>query len=397
MLIGVVGKSNVGKSTFFKALTLAECEIANYPFATIKPHHGIGFVEINCVDKEFNVQCTPKVGYCKGHKRFVPVELLDVAGLVPGAHEGKGIGNQFLNDLNMADALIHVVDAAGTTNERGEPIDALSYDPANDLKFLEVELDYWYLAVLKKGWEKFAKQVQQEHADIEKSLTKQLSGMHVTEEMVKEAIKKLALPKEQPSSWTDEQMLKLATILRKKSKPMIIAANKIDIPGARENFERLCKEFPDYTIIGCSSESELALKEAAKHGLIDYTPGESDFKIKSEQLNDKQKNALDFLKKFLERNKTTGVENVLNKVVFDVLKCIAVFPVPNAKLTDKDGRILPDCFLVPDGTTALDFAFKIHTDIGNHFVKAIDVKTKQVIAKDHKLKHLDVIEIMTQK
>ncbi|MFH1506050.1 MAG: redox-regulated ATPase YchF [archaeon] len=397
MLIGVIGKPNTGKSTFFKALTLAECEIANYPFATIKPHHGVGFVEIDCVDKEFNVQCTPKEGYCKHHKRFVPVEMLDVAGLVPGAHEGKGMGNQFLNDLNQADALIHVVDVAGTTNEKGEPVEALSYDPVADVKFLEIELDYWYLTILRKGWEKFARQVQQEHGEIEKALTKQLSGMHVDEDMVKRALKKLELSKDQPAKWTDEQMLSLATYLRKKSKPMIIAANKIDIPGAKENLKKLHREFPEYIIIGCSAESELAMKEATKHALIDYTPGESDFIILKEDLNDKQKNALDFLKKFLERNKTTGVEDVLNKTVFELLKCIAVFPVPNAKLTDKDGNILPDCFLVPDGTTSLDLAYRIHSDIGDKYVKAMDIKTKQVIAKDHQLKTGDVIEILTQK
>ena len=397
MLIGVVGKANVGKSTFFKALTLADCEIANYPFATIKPHHGVGFVEIDCPDKEFQVQCNPKEGYCKEHKRFVPVEMLDVAGLVPGAHEGKGMGNQFLNDLNAADALIHVIDVAGTTNEKGESVDALSYDPANDIRFLEIELDYWYLTILRKGWDKFVRQIKQEHGDIEKALTKQLSGMQVDETMVKQAIKKLELPKEDPASWNDEQMLKLATFLRKKSKPMIIAANKIDIPGARENLKRLHREFPNYTIIGCSAESELALKEACKHEMIDYTPGESNFKIIKEALNEKQKNALDFLKKFLERNKTTGVEDILNKTVFELLKCIAVFPVPNAKLTDKDGNILPDCFLVPEGTTALDLAYRIHSDIGDKFVKAIDIKTKQVIAKDHKLKTGDVVEIMSQR
>ena len=55
MLIGIVGKPSSGKSTFFKASTLAEVEIANYPFTTIKPNHGTGFVKVDCVDKEFNV------------------------------------------------------------------------------------------------------------------------------------------------------------------------------------------------------------------------------------------------------------------------------------------------------------------------------------------------------
>jgi len=154
MLIGIVGKANVGKSTFFKAATLAEVEIANYPFTTIKPNHGTGFVKVDCVDKEFNVKCNPRFGYCLDGKRFVPVDLLDVAGLVPGAHEGKGMGSEFLNDLNQADALIHIIDVSGSTNEKGEKVPILSYDPANDIKFLEKELDMWYLRLIEKGWEK---------------------------------------------------------------------------------------------------------------------------------------------------------------------------------------------------------------------------------------------------
>ena len=174
MLIGVVGKPNCGKSTFFKAATLAEVEIANYPFTTIKPNHGTGFVKVDCVDKEFNVKCNPRFGYCLDGKRFVPVELLDVAGLVPGAHEGKGMGNQFLDDLNQADVLIHIIDVSGSTNEKGEPVQALSYDPVNDIKFLEHELDMWYLRLIQKGWEKFARTVNQEKPEQHKAVGKKL-------------------------------------------------------------------------------------------------------------------------------------------------------------------------------------------------------------------------------
>ena len=120
MIIGVVGKANVGKSTFFKAATLAEVEIGNYPFVTIKANSGVGYVKVKCVDQEFGVQCDPRKGYCKNGIRFVPVELIDVAGLVPGAHEGKGMGNQFLDDIRQADVLIHVIDGSGGTNEKGE-------------------------------------------------------------------------------------------------------------------------------------------------------------------------------------------------------------------------------------------------------------------------------------
>lgn len=395
MLIGVVGKANVGKSTFFKALTLAEIEIANYPFATIKPNHGIGFVKIKCVDSEFSVQCNPREGYCIEGWRFVPVQLIDVAGLVPGAHLGKGMGNKFLDDLNQADALIHVIDCAGSTNEKGETVDIGTYDPVNDVKFLEEELDQWYLRLIKKGWKEFAKKIQQEKSDVNKSLAKHLGSLKVTEKLMEDVIKKLNLDMN-IDSWNEEILLKLASELRKKTKPMIIACNKMDVEGAEENYNKLKKKFKDHIFVPCSAESELALKEAQKNHLIQYIPGSNKFQIIA-AVNDKQKNGLDFIKKILDKYKSTGVQEVINKTVFDLLKYITVYPVANSHLEDKDKNILPDIFLIPKNITALDFAFNIHTDIGKNFVKAIDVKTKKAIGKETKLKNRDVVEIMTSK
>ncbi|RMF54705.1 redox-regulated ATPase YchF [Candidatus Woesearchaeota archaeon] len=399
MLIGVVGKANVGKSTFFKALTLADVEIANYPFATIKPNTGVGFVEVECAGKFFGKQCNPREGFCIDQRRFVPVQLIDVAGLVPGAHEGKGMGNQFLSDLNQADALIHVIDVSGSTNEKGEPVTPGSYDPARDIKFLEDELDYWYLGILKKGWEKFARQVQQEHQDIAKALAKQLSGLGVDEDMTKETISLLELNKEQPSEWSEEDLMGIARSLRKKTKPMIIAANKIDVPGAWENYERVANEFNDYLVVACSAESELALKEAAKKGLIDYVPGSGTFEIRENaEMNEQQRKGLDFIReKILDRYGSTGVQQVMNKLVFNVLGYIAVFPGGVNKLEDSNGNVLPDCFLLKKGSTALDFAYKLHTDFGKNFIRAIDVKEKMTVGKDHILKNGDVIEIVADK
>ncbi len=399
MIIGCVGKANVGKSTFFKAATLAEVEIDNYPFVTIKKNEGVGFVKVPCADKEFNVECQPKHGFCIEHNRFVPVKLIDVAGLVPDAHKGKGMGNQFLNDLNQADALIHVIDVSGGTNEKGEPVDKGSYDPTNDVRFLEIELDHWYHDILKKGWDKLARQIQQEHLQVHKVLAKQLSGMGVDEELMEQALNNNGLKDKQVVKWDEDDLFRLAGFLRKKTKPMIIAANKIDVPGAKENYERLVKEFPDEIIIPCSAESELALREAHKHEMIKYVPGNDNFEILDEtKMNDKQKKGLEFLKEnVLQKNKGSGVQEVINQAVFKLLKYIVVYPVANSKLTDKDGKVLPDCFLVSQGTSAIDFAYKVHTDIGDNFVKAINLKTKQPVAKDAPLNNNDVIEIMTSK
>ncbi len=328
----------------------------------------------------------------------MPVDLIDVAGLVPGAHEGKGMGSQFLDDLRQADVLINVIDVSGSTNEKGEPVEQGSYDPAQDVLFLEEEMDYWYLRILNKGWEKFARQIQQEHTEINKALAKQLSGLGVDEDMIKQGISELSLPPQKPSEWTEKNLFSLAAFLRKKTKPMIVAANKVDIPGAQENYEKLRTQFSDRIILPCSSESELALKEAAKHNLIDYIPGSKDFKITelgNEKLNEQQKKALTFLKSnVLDKFEFgTGCQNILNSAVFELLKYIAIHPGGVNKLEDQNGNVIPDCFLMKEGSTAIDFAYKLHTDFGKNFIRCIDVKTKRTHGKEYPLKHLDVIEI----
>lgn len=397
MIIGLVGKPSCGKSTFFKAVTLADVEIANYPFTTIKKNEGVGFVKIDCVDKFFNVQCNPRHGFCVEHKRFVPVQIIDVAGLVPDAHLGKGMGNQFLDDLRQADVLIHVVDMSGSLNERGEPVERNSYDPAKDIEFLEYEIDMWYYGILKKGWDRFARQVKQEKIDVRISLAKQLSGLGINEGNVEEVIRKMGLDKDNVQLWTDDDLMNMTREFRHITKPIIIAANKMDVEGAEENYNRIKEQFKNHLIIPCSAESELALKEAAKRGLIDYVPGENDFKITGD-LSEAQKKGLNLIKeKILDRFNGTGVQGIMNSSVFDLLKYIAIFPGGVNKLQDSDGRVLPDCFLMPPNSTALDFAYKLHTDFGDNFIKAIDVKTRMIVGKDHKLKHLDVVEIASGK
>jgi len=395
MLIGLVGKPSTGKSTFFMAASSVIVERSARPFTTIKPNRGVGYVEVECVDKEFNKQCNPRTGYCVDSRRFVPVELLDVAGLVPGAHEGKGLGNKFLDDLRQADVLIHIVDASGSTNEVGERVGAGSYDPCNDVRFLEEELDYWIQGILDKNWRKLVKEAKHKGKN-EEALAEQFTGLGIKREVIARILRETNLEEKQMDAWSKEEVMEVAKKIRHIGKPIIIAANKVDLPHGKENYEKLKKEFPDYLIIPCSAEAEIALKGAAKKEFIEYTPGDKNFTIKGE-LSDEQKKALEILKKVCDTFGGTGIQQCLNAAVFDYLHYIAIFPGGVSKLEDSEGRCLPDCFLMPPGTTALDFAFSLHSDIGRGFIKAIDVKTKKAVGKEHKLNHRDVIEIVFKK
>jgi len=394
MLIGLVGKPSCGKSTFFKAATMADVLIASYPFATIKPNHGVGHVKIECIEKEFNAKCNAQKGYCVEGNRFVPIELMDVAGLVEGASEGKGLGNQFLDNLTSADAFIHIVDVSGETDEEGK--ETKNYDPTLDVKMLENELDLWYLGILRKVWGTFARTIQNTKGDFAKAVAKQFSGLQVTEDDVKDVLRIGDFNIEKPNSWDDNKLKEFAHNLRHLTKPMIIAANKIDKPNSSENLEKLKTTYPDIKIIPCSADSELALREASKAELIEYIPGEETFK-KTEKLNEKQQLALDKIKdNVLAPYKSTGVQEILNYTIFNLLKYIAIFPASANRLADSKGNILPDCFLLPEKSTALDFAFYLHTDFGKNFIKAIDAKTNRAVGKDYLLKHRDALEIMTR-
>lgn len=395
MLVGVLGKPNAGKSTFFKAVTLADVLIAPYPFATIKPNHGMAYIKIKDLAPEFGKISNPREGFLMGKKgewRFVPFELMDVAGLVEGASLGRGLGNEFLSDLAGADAFIHVVDISGETDGEGKPTE--NYYPGKDIEIIEQELDLWYLGILKKVWNVFARTVEMQKKKFSEAVAKQFSGLKVKEEDVAHVILKSKLNVEKPTLWTNEQLFQFARELRRYTKPMLIAANKVDRPNGSANYKKVKEEF-DYPIVPCFADGELALREAHKVGLIDYLPGERTFEVKKE-LNEKQKAALEKIKEVLEEFGSAGVQEVLNKIVLEILKYIAVFPTPNTRLEDSQGRVLPDCFLMPFNSTALDFAFRLHTDIGNSFVKAIDVKTKKAVGKDYKLKHRDGLEIMTK-
>ena len=394
MQLGIVGKPNVGKSTFFNAATEAHAEIANYPFTTIDANRGVMYIRKPCPCKDFKVTCTPHNSKCSDGTRFVPIEAIDVAGLVPDAHKGKGLGNKFLDDLRQAHALIHIVDASGSTDEEGNPCEIGTYDPLKDVEFLEKEITYWLFGIIKKSWEKIARQSELEGKKIERMLAEQLTGLGIKEEHILSAIKEINLDRSKPSQWTDDDILKLSDYVQLISKPMIIAFNKCD--KAPESLMAKMDELKDYIVVPTSAESELALSNASGKGIIDYIPGSSDFTIvKKDEISEKQMKALEYIKSHvLAKYGSTGIQKCIEEAV-KILDLIVVYPVEDdTHLTDKEGRILPDAYMVPRGSTAKDLAYKVHTDLGDHFIRAIDARTHRVIGADHTLNDGDVISII---
>jgi len=391
MLLGLVGKPSSGKSTFFKSATLSDVLIASYPFATIEPNHGMGYVRVKALCKELNTKCNPRTGFCTGQTRFVPIEMMDVAGLVKGASEGKGLGNQFLDSLRQADMFIQIVDISATTTLEGQEGEG---DPIADVEMLEEELNKWYMQIFEKVWEKLSRTISTTKTDFAKSVAKQFSGLRVKECDVNHVLAKLKLDPSNPIAWTSQDLKNFTKVLRHSTKPMIIAANKSDKPNSQENLKKLQAKFPDIKIIPCSADAELSLRQAANASLIEYIQGEPNFKLKEGLSEDQKKALISIQENVLDKFGSTGVQEVLDYSVFDLLKQIAIFPA-GSKLADSKGNVLPDCFLLPNTSTALDFAYSLHTDIGDKFIKAIDVRTKQPVGKDHPLKHRDGIEIMT--
>ncbi|MCQ8898584.1 MAG: redox-regulated ATPase YchF [Hadesarchaea archaeon] len=387
--LGLVGKPNTGKSTFFNAATLASVPVANYPFTTIEPNVGVAYVRARCPCQDFGVRCNPRNSLCLGGTRYIPVKIIDVAGLVRGAHQGKGLGNRFLDSLRQASALLHVVDAAGSTDENGRPCPPGTHDPLEDLQFLEEEIDLWLCGILERGWKKLTRAAELRGEDLAAELARRLSGLGITEEQVRLALQRAPFDPSHP--------VELARELRRLSKPIMVVANKADLEPSDRNVERIRER--GYTVVPVSSEAELLLRRAAERGLISYRPGDPSFRIlKPEALTQEQLRALERVRRYLERRGSTGVQECLDTAVYRFLGLIAVYPVEDEnKLTDREGNVLPDAFLVPKGTTARELAYRIHTELGESFLYAIDARTKRRVGEDHPLKDGDVISVVAAK
>jgi hypothetical protein len=395
MIIGLIGKANVGKSTFFNAATELAVAAANYPFTTVEPNVGVAYARVKCACRKFGVQDNPVHSMCLDGNRFIPVKLVDVAGLVPGAHAGKGLGNKFLDDARQADALIHVVDASGSTDSGGRPVPPGTGDPLYDIKFVEEEFDLWLVSLVNRDWAKTAREAESQGQKLEQMLAKRLSGLAIPESAIASVLHSSGLHSKKPVTWTEQHILSFCKLLRTRAKPFVIAANKADLPSAEPNIARI--KSAGLEVVPCASEAESLLRKASKKGVLHYLPGDGSFEVRpTVELSPPQQKALEIVRALIGRYGSTGVQEAINIACFKLLRMIAVYPVEDEfKLADKKGNVLPDVRLLPPGSTAKDLAATVHADLAKGFLYAVDAASKQRIGADHQLKDGDVIKIVS--
>jgi hypothetical protein len=395
--IGLIGKTNTGKTTFFNAATLSSSEISTYPFTTKKAETATAHAITLCVHQEFNVFDNPNNSICKDGWRYIPIELIDLPGLIKDAWKGKGLGNQFLTIAAQSDVLLHVVDVSGSVDATGKVAEVGSGDPISDFADIEEELIMWYHKILEGNRDKVSKLIRS-GTDQVNALTDLYRGVGVTKDNIKETLKSTGLEDKEFDNYEIQDTKNFATFLRNISKPTLIVANKIDIEGGEKTFDRLRERYNDRIVVPASADSELSLRRAEQKSLIKYSPGSEQFDIINPQdLNEKQKNALDFIKKsIMGEYMRTGVQFAINVAVFKLLKMNSVYPVANEeKLSDKKGRVLPDLILMKDGATVKDLAREIHTDLPKGLLYAKDLRYNLRLPTTYQLRDRDVISLIS--
>jgi len=395
--IGIIGKTNTGKTTFFNAATLLSARIGKFPFTTKTPQRGIGYAKTLCVCRELGVKDNPQNSVCIEGWRFIPVELVDLPGLIEGAWKGRGLGNEFLSVAAQADALIHMVDASGSIDSEGRIAEPGTGDPVRDFYDIEREIVLWIAKIIEGKRKYIEKTIESRRDTLKGALASVLTGLRIDESHVAQALEASGMASKAFHDWSREDLLTFSAALRKIAKPTIVVANKMDIPLAEDNYKRLVDELSPIPVVPASAEAELILRRAERRGLIRYIPGEEIFEVKDpSKLNEKQKWALNYIQeRVLNKWWRTGVQFAVNVVVFKLLRMNAVYPVEDEKrLTDHHGNVLPDVYLMPPDATVLDLAAEIHTELAKTMIYAIDARTGLRLPKDYKLRDRDIIKIV---
>ncbi|MGC8961247.1 MAG: GTPase, partial [Candidatus Bathyarchaeia archaeon] len=199
--IGLVGKTNTGKTTFFNASTLMSAEVSTYPFTTKKPNVGRAYVQSICVCRELGVRDNPRNSLCIDGWRFIPVEVIDLPGLIKGAHKGRGLGTQFLGVIGQADALLHIVDASGSVDVEGRITKPGMGNPVADVYDVETEIILWFAEIVKRSQKQIIRDIREGRASTASALTRTLAGLKVRRIHVENALELAGLSDKPFESW----------------------------------------------------------------------------------------------------------------------------------------------------------------------------------------------------
>mmetsp|Transcript_6045 Transcript_6045/g.5965 ORF Transcript_6045/g.5965 Transcript_6045/m.5965 type:complete len:416 (+) Transcript_6045:15-1262(+) len=371
-VIALVGKPSAGKSTTLNSLTDANAKVGAFPFTTIDPNKATGYLEVDCACARFGKQelCKPNYGYCRDGKRGVPIMLLDVAGLVPNAHLGKGLGNKFLGDLTEADCLIHIVDVSGTTNAEGKA--TRGYDPLQDIEWLQDEIFKWILGNLMERWGSVVRKHTATKSTTLETLRQQLGGYSANKQLIGKALD--LLPGLAPlQDWDNETIEKVVKAFMQVKFPTVLSLNKMDHPDADKNVSKIILKYPELKCVLTSSITEVFLRKLASQQYIKYDLG-TEFvdtiddlgpESKLKPLDDKLRNRIENIRDLvLYRFGSTGVVQLLQAAA-DLLELIPVFPVRSIhNFTGSSGEnVFRDCVLVKKGTPVISVARKIMGDV----------------------------------
>ncbi|KAK4546853.1 hypothetical protein LTR36_001585 [Oleoguttula mirabilis] len=323
--------------------------------------------------------------------RSVPIELLDVAGLVPGAHQGKGLGNKFLDDLRHADALIHVVDVSGTTDAEGKA--TRGYDPSVDIVWLRSEIVNWILGNLMQKWGGLKRRHIAIKATAVETLQNQFSGYGSNSAIVARTLDKMQL-KQPLQDWTDDTIASVVNHFVDEKFPTVIALNKIDHADSDKNVAKIAKMEKPERLVLCSAISEVFLRRLVKQGFVRYIPGSEFVDTRDDlieqgeadggglkEMDEKLKQRIENLKDMvLYRFGSTGVNQVLTRAS-ELLGLVPVFPVRNIGTFGggeaggggggEKAAVFRDCVLVKKRSTVGDVYRKVMGDAPLAYVETV--------------------------
>ncbi len=310
---GIIGLPNVGKSTLLNALCQAKAQTANYPFCTIEKNIGTAKVPDPILD-ELQALLNPQ--------EAVPatVEIVDIAGLVPGASKGAGLGNRFLSEIRQVDALVHVVrcfDDENIAHTEGNT------DPLRDVDLIETELALADLERLEKETDRtkrdFSPQGRKLHAVLERLFSELSSGRAI---------------RDIPFSEEEAELIAPSDYLT--GKPVLFVANVDDSGHFKDNagYQALCQRFGSGKVLPVCARLEEECAELEPEERMEFL------------------SQLGFQEDALAR---------LIEAIFRLLGLIRFYTFANNKLR---------AWEIPKGTTAEIAAGKIHSDMQTGFIRA---------------------------